>query len=1424
MPEGGAGPVGFDGDDLFEHHPQPMWVSEADGSRFVAVNRAACAALGYSREEFLSGAPGLAGLAGAGAGRHEHRRPNGDVVAVDLVQRPIRFAGRPSILVMVEDVTAREAGRSALDLAERLARTAARMARVGGWMLDPVSGRVEMSEEVCAIHGLEPGSTPDLARAIDFYAPEYRDRIRAAVERCVRDAEPYDLELELLPAGGGRLWVRAIGEAVCDAAGAVIHIQGAFQDISERKQQENELLQNRRRLQQFADVMPQIIWTMDPEGRVEYANRAYYEFVGRPQGEAPGSGWLESVHPEDLPRALGTWQEVSLSGRDYAVELRLRGAAGCYRWFLSTARAARDDSGRIAGWFGSTTDIHEAKLAEESLRRSEARLRAIFDSEPECVKVVSRDGRLLEINPAGLAMMEVTEAAAVLGQPIADAIHPDDRTAYQSLHDRAIGGERGHAQFRIRSFMGNERWMESHASPMHEADGSIGSVLSITRDITDRRLVEQAQRQHAAESRVLELISSGAALPRILDEVVRIVETMQPKAIGSVVLLDPDGRRLRHGAGANLPDAYNRAIDGLPIGPAAGSCGTAMYLRRQVIVSDIEADPLWTDYRDLARQFGLKACWSTPIIAGTGEVLASFALYYREPRSPDEADQGIIDRAVHLARVALERTRETRALRESEERFRQLAENIEEVFWLVDEATNRFLYVSPAYEAVWGRPVDELYLDPARWMEAVHPDDLAKVKAAVLRRAAGGYNLEYRITRPDGGLRWVADRGFPVRDPEGVVVRIVGSARDVTRRKETEQRLLESEERFQAMARAIADVLWDWDLAADRIWWSESFQTVFGYAPDELEPGPESWIRRIHPEDRDRVVAGIRKAIAEQRPQWSDEYRFLHRDGRTLRVEDRGRLILAADGRALRLVGGMRDVTVVRAAEERIKDLSQRLETLVREAKIGILVHQDFKPVLANGELARLLGYPGPEAILALSDIRDLFAPEERERITDYNTQRRSGSSEAPGFYAVKGFRRDGSIVTMENRAFPIVWGGEMSVCAMLVDVTGRIELEERLRQAQRLEAVGQLTGGVAHDFNNLLTVILGNAELLAESLPGDGALKTLAETTRKAAERGADLTNRLLAFSRRQALDPKPVDIGKLMTGMDALLRRTLGEHVEIEMVRGGGLWRAFVDMPQLENAVLNLCINARDAMPEGGRLTIEMANVHLDQNYADWNEEVTPGQYVLIAISDTGSGMSADVMARAFEPFFTTKDVGKGSGLGLSMVFGFAKQSNGHVKIYSEPGHGTTVRLYLPRARGEEAGGEVPAVASVGGGAEKILLVEDDDLVREHVAGQLQSLGYRVVAVSNGPAALERLRIDADFDLLFTDVVMPGGLSGRQLADAARPIRPNLPVLFTSGYTENAVVHHGRLDPGVHLLNKPYRRQELARKVRQVLGKPEE
>ncbi|MGZ8327960.1 MAG: ATP-binding protein [Allosphingosinicella sp.] len=394
--------------------------------------------------------------------------------------------------------------------------------------------------------------------------------------------------------------------------------------------------------------------------------------------------------------------------------------------------------------------------------------------------------------------------------------------------------------------------------------------------------------------------------------------------------------------------------------------------------------------------------------------------------------------------------------------------------------------------------------------------------------------------------------------------------------------------------------------------------------------------------------------------------------------------------------------------------------------------------------------------------------------------------------------------------------------------VEERLSAEEALRQSQKMEAIGQLTGGVAHDFNNLLTLVIGGLDLIDRQLPsqppgpGTDRIRRARDAAMEGARRAAKLTQHLLAFARRQPLQPKLLEINRLIREISDMLRRTLGEQVELEVVLGGGLWSVEADPVQLENALLNLGVNARDAMPAGGKLTIETHNASLDDSYVEGVPEgLRPGQYVMIAVSDTGSGMNAETQLKVFEPFFTTKEVGKGTGLGLSQVYGFVRQSGGHVRIYSEVGVGTNVKIYLPRA-GAGVQAEAPerrVEPAALSGDEKILVVEDHEDLRAYIVGILTDLGYDVLATADGPSALAVIEKHPDLDLLLTDVVLPGGMNGRQIATEALKLRPALKILFMTGYTQNAIVHDGRLDAGVALISKPFTYDQLGSKVRAEL-----
>ena len=489
------------------------------------------------------------------------------------------------------------------------------------------------------------------------------------------------------------------------------------------------------------------------------------------------------------------------------------------------------------------------------------------------------------------------------------------------------------------------------------------------------------------------------------------------------------------------------------------------------------------------------------------------------------------------------------------------------------------------------------------------------------------------------------------------------------------------------------------------------------------------------------------------------------------------------------------------------------LQATVDNIRDGILVFDEDQKVAAFNEIFfRLMDFPTSlaamgTALKAFNDVDEKLAREALSSLPE--------SSQGAQDYAR--YKRKDRELDVYKADIP-----QEGFLVAAADVTERVRAEASLRNAQKMESIGQLTGGMAHDFNNLLQIISANLDLLVKN-EGDASKRAARlQSAVAAVERGARLTGQLLAFARRQALDPRSTNLGRMVHEMTDLLRRTLGERIEVESMVAGGLWNTMVDRSQVENAILNLAINARDAMPDGGKLTIEVANAFLDDTYAAQHSEVVAGQYVMLAISDTGMGMRPEVIARAFDPFFTTKPEGQGTGLGLSQVFGFVKQSGGHVKIYSEIGEGTAIKLYLPRSRKPQDTQESPYEQPIIGGTETILVVEDDDGVRAAVTDLLNELGYTVLRAANAEEALTILKAGAHVDLLFTDVVMPGNIPTRELARRARDSRQNLRVLFTSGYTQNAIVHNGKLDEDVFLLSKPYRKDDLARKLRSLLDVP--
>ncbi|WP_426410367.1 PAS domain S-box protein [Bradyrhizobium ganzhouense] len=697
------------------------------------------------------------------------------------------------------------------------------------------------------------------------------------------------------------------------------------------------------------------------------------------------------------------------------------------------------------------------------------------------------------------------------------------------------------------------------------------------------------------------------------------------------------------------------------------------------------------------------------------------------------------------------------------------------------------------------------------------PSDRNDERSDYLARIARGERIDHFETvriRRDGTPVEISVSLSPIRGPTGEIIGASGAARLLTDARRTERALKQQIEERRQLFDASEDLIMIMNSRGHIVQVSPSCETVLGYKPDEMIG--RSGVDFIHPAHLEQSREEMRALRRGDHPKLADT-RCFHKNGGEVWLSWLGNW----SDRAKRFFFVGRDMTEARHAAESLRDSEQLARNIV-ETALDAFVQTDDRSIILNwsSRAEELFGWPRDEA-LGKNAVDLIVAESERDRV-------KAGLARflEPAEGRTLNRRRELMVRRRDGKEFK----AELSVTALrrregvlfnvfYRDLTDKIASEERIRQAEKMEAVGQLTGGVAHDFNNILTVITGTIEILAEAVAKDPGLVAITKMIDEAAGRGAELTQHLLAFARKQPLQPREIDINSLIIDTAKLLRPTLGEQIQIESVFEDESCVAVVDPNQLTTAILNLALNARDAMPGGGKLIVETGAAYLDEVYASVND-VRPGHYVLIAVSDTGTGIPANMLARVFDPFFTSKGPGKGTGLGLSMVYGFIKQSAGHIKIYSEEGHGTTIKMYLPPGKTPTAVADGVMPASIEGGHETILVVEDDRLVRDYVLAQLHSLGYVTLQAANAAEALTIVASGKPFDLLFTDVIMPGKMNGRQLADEVLKSRPDLRVVYTSGYTENAIIHHGRLDSGVLLLAKPYRKSDLARIIRKALS----
>jgi two-component system, cell cycle sensor histidine kinase and response regulator CckA len=738
-------------------------------------------------------------------------------------------------------------------------------------------------------------------------------------------------------------------------------------------------------------------------------------------------------------------------------------------------------------------------------------------------------------------------------------------------------------------------------------------------------------------------------------------------------------------------------------------------------------------------------------------------------------------------------------LAQAEARAHHLIESVGAVVWRRDVQTGRFLFVSYEAAHLLGHPFEQWRENPDFWTERIHPDDRARVAAAGTEAAhQGRQEIEYRMRAADGRIVWL--HGFLASIAHGDDTEMLGVFLDITERKRMEQ-ALELRDRQLSEAQQLAGLgTWEWEIALDRFTWSDELSVIFGVAKPPA--GFEAFLALVHPEDRAAMETVTARTLRDGGAS-GVYHRIIRPDGTVRTLYTLGEVVWEGD-QPIRVHGTGQDVTEVERTAAALKASEDRYRALFESNPQPMWVHdpQTLRFLAVNDAAIRSYGY-SREEFLAMP-ITEIQAPGAAA----------AAETAGPAVHRAK----DGTRIDADVTAHRVLFGQRHAELVLSQDITERRKLEEQLRQSQKMDAVGRLAGGVAHDFNNLLNVIMGYGELMQRRLTKDSPLQRHSAEIMNAASRAASLTRQLLAFSRKQVLQPRVLDLNLVVTDMEKMLRRLIGEHIELRTALQPGLGAVRADPGQIEQVILNLVVNARDAMVTGGKLILETRAVTLGPaEAAQWT--CRPGAYVLLAVTDSGTGIGADTVPHIFEPFFTTKELGKGTGLGLSTVYGIVSQSGGRIEVDSEPGHGTTFKVYLPQEATGVLPQPVPRDETAPAGSETILLIEDEDAVRQITRELLVEAGYEVIDSGSPTEALLLASSCAKpTGLILTDVVMPG-MSGRQLAQRLRIMRPFWKVLYISGYADDTIGEDGLLEPGVHFLPKPFTRQELLRKVRDVL-----
>ena len=1278
----------------------------------------------------------------------------------------------------IQDITEHMRAEDALRESEAQLGEAQRLARIGSWTWNSETGTVHWSDEHYRLFGIAPvGSAVSHEDFLACIHPDDLNKVVESTDEFRVSGGHGTIEYRIVRPDGETRFMRAWSEIVLDGDTNPRQMRGVVQDITEYRLEAEAKRVAESRLIAILDNMPVLVSEKDTSGRYRYVNPElqrnhhqlnHSELVGKT---------VRDIKPDIATMIEENDQTVRNTRSAVQFEFTAPHPEGD-RHYLSTKFPLLSARGDVESIVSMDMDITELKRAEQNSRKSEERLRLITDNLPAFVAYVDANGNYQFANNFYEDWFG-RRADEIIGLSVEAVVGVENFANMRESHLRALSGESVTRSGKFKSPDQRIADVRGQYVPDQGPDGTVRGYFVLSQDITEMKRVEEELRKSEGRLNMAQRVGHVGSWDVDVES-------------GKQQWSDECFRILGFEIGAKAP-SFEKFMERIHPDDRAGfmkARGRALY----------EDQPFDQEYR---------------FILPGGEL--------RHLNSVGEATlnaSGSPARMIGTVQDITERKRAEQALSESEARFRSIFEGA--AFGItITSLDDRVRLCNPAYSTMLGYGPGDL--DGVTWSAHTHPGDKSEnqiLSDQLYRGEIESFQFEKRYLRKDGEVLWASLTVNLVGDGVEIPRFEVALIEDISERKAAEDALSRSRAMLEHAEEMAHLGSWEADYEEDSVIWSDEIFRIIGVAPSEFDGRRTTFLRYVHPEDRERIAHHFEGLRMGQDMEYT--CRVLRPDGEERMVYVHGMVTDVIDGVARQARGTLQDITESKRAQDALRDSEADLARAQEISHLGSWTWDvEADQVHWSAEHYRIFGLdPGGPALTYAAFISMLHEDDRESVMAGIEEALRSESTFDREYRLV---RPDGQIRLARSIGQVELGknGKPRRVTGTVQDITERSQVEEQLRQAQKMEAIGRLAGGIAHDFNNLLAVILGNLELIGERVNGDDAVTSMVERGLTASERGAALTHRLLAFSRKQTLRPATIDLNEQVSNMTDMLTRTLSETIEIRTRGALNLWPCYTDQSQLENALLNLSINARDAMPDGGTLTIETVNISLGEESAAAEADVEPGDYVVLVISDTGTGIEPESLEHVFEPFFTTKEVGKGTGLGLSMVYGFAKQSSGTATISSEPGEGTTVKLYLPRAK-EAADAQNARLATARtptSKGEKILVVEDDAEVRALAVRLLTRFGYEIAEAGSAEAALETMKHAAPIDLLLTDVVLPGAMNGPELVAEIRRQSPATKQLYMTGYAEQALNDQHGLDGKTRVLHKPFRMAELANTVRSVL-----